>query len=49
MLGVDRELKFTQNNSELKVVLPDTLPCEHAVCLKIIPVLNPVPESLLKY
>jgi alpha-L-fucosidase len=46
MLGVEGELKFEQKDDALHVILPETKPCEHAVCLKIIPDLIPVPESL---
>jgi alpha-L-fucosidase len=49
MLGVPHALKFTQTKEALEVELPETLPGNYAVCLKIVPVLNPVPSSLLKY
>jgi alpha-L-fucosidase len=44
MLGVENELKFEQKNDALHITLPDTKPSEHAICLKIIPVLNPTPK-----
>ncbi|MDR1289712.1 MAG: alpha-L-fucosidase, partial [Planctomycetaceae bacterium] len=49
MLGVEGELKFEQKDDALHVILPETKPCEHAICLKIIPDLIPVPKSLEKY
>ena len=49
MLGVDGNLRFEQKDDALYVAVPPALPCEYAVCLKIVPVLNPVPESLAKY
>ncbi|MDR1674959.1 MAG: hypothetical protein LBR86_00585 [Tannerella sp.] len=49
LLGVEGDLQFEQKDDALHVSLPPALPCDYAVCLKIIPVLNPVPESLAKY
>ncbi|MDR1129465.1 MAG: alpha-L-fucosidase, partial [Prevotellaceae bacterium] len=49
MLGVEGELTFEQKDDALHVIMPETKPCEYAVCLKIIPNLIPVPESLEKY
>ena len=49
MLGVDQDLKFVQKNDALEIDMPDSKPCDFAVCLKIVPVLNPVPGSLSKY
>ena len=49
MLGVDKDLKFVQNNDALEIDMPDNKPCDFAVCLKIVPVLNPVPESISRY
>jgi alpha-L-fucosidase len=49
MLGVEGDLRFEQKDDALHVSLPSALPCDYAVCLKIIPVLNPVPESLAGY
>jgi hypothetical protein len=49
MLGVEGELKFEQKDDALHVTLPETKPSEHAICLKITPLLIPVPESLKKY
>jgi len=46
MLGVDGELSFTQTDKALEVTLPATKPSKYAVCLKIIPVLNPVPAKM---
>jgi alpha-L-fucosidase len=48
MLGVKGNLQFEQKDNALYVALPQTLPCDYAVCLKIIPILNPVPESIDK-
>ena len=49
MLGVEGELEFTQEIKMLKVTPPENLPSEHAVCLKIIPEMNKVPESVQSY
>jgi hypothetical protein len=49
MLGVEGALQFEQKDNALYVSLPPVLPCDYAVCLKIIPKLNPVPKSLAKY
>jgi alpha-L-fucosidase len=49
LLGVEGDLHFEQKEDALYVSLPVTMPCDYAVCLKIIPVLNPVPASLAKY
>ena len=49
MLGVDKDLIFVQTNGALEIEMPDNKPCDFAVCLKIVPVLNPVPKSLSKY
>ncbi|RKR07970.1 alpha-L-fucosidase [Maribacter vaceletii] len=49
MLGVKGEIEFIQEKEKLVVKLPQKLPSEYAVCLKIIPELNPVPESISKY
>ncbi|MDR2643406.1 MAG: alpha-L-fucosidase [Planctomycetaceae bacterium] len=46
MLGAEGELKFEQKDDALHVVLPETKPSQHAICLKITPILIPVPESL---
>jgi alpha-L-fucosidase len=46
LLGVEGNLQFEQKNDALYVSLPSALPCDYAVCLKMIPVLNPVPESI---
>jgi len=46
MLGVEGELKFEQTDKALKVGMPSKMPCDYAVCMKIIPVLNPVPDGL---
>lgn len=49
MLGVPEKLKFEQNKNVLEIDLPDKLPSNYAVCFKIVPILNPVPASLLKF
>jgi hypothetical protein len=49
MLGVEGDLRFEQKDDALYVSLPPALPCDYAVCLKIIPKLNPVPKSLAGY
>ena len=49
MLGVDQDLKFVQTNGALEIEMPSSKPCNFAVCLKIVPVLNPVPRSLSGY
>jgi alpha-L-fucosidase len=49
LLGVEGELPFAQEYETLHVSLPAVKPSEYAVCLKIVPVLNPVPESLANY
>ena len=49
MLGVSGVLNFSQTNDALAVSLPETLPSDYAVCLKIVPVLNLVPQSISKY
>jgi alpha-L-fucosidase len=48
MLGVEGELKFEQKDDALYIVLPETKPCDYAICLKITPLLNPVPERVKK-
>jgi hypothetical protein len=49
MLGVEGNLSFEQKDDALYVSLPESLPCDYSVCLKIIPTLNPVPKSLVGY
>lgn len=49
MLGVPGKLNFVQNPKTLVVSLPEKLPSDYAVCLKIVPVLNPVPKSISIY
>ncbi|MDR1221478.1 MAG: alpha-L-fucosidase [Tannerella sp.] len=49
LLGVEGNLPFEQKDNALHVSLPAVLPCDHAVCLKIIPKLNPVPAPLSGY
>jgi alpha-L-fucosidase len=46
MLGVDKELEFVQKPDTLEITMPEMLPSKHAVCLKIEPITNAVPESL---
>jgi alpha-L-fucosidase len=50
LLGAEGNLQFEQKENALYVSLPvGAMPCDYAVCLRIIPVLNPIPESLAKY
>jgi hypothetical protein len=46
LLGIEGDLPFEQKDDALYVSLPPDLPCDYAVCLKIIPKLNPAPASL---
>jgi len=46
LLGTAGELQFTQAPDALHITLPATLPCDHAICLKITPQPPPVPADL---
>jgi alpha-L-fucosidase len=35
MLGIDEPLQFVQDEEALRVKMPDALPCDYSVCLKI--------------
>lgn len=37
MLGIDEPLEFIQDSEALKILMPDTFPCDYSVCLKLIP------------
>jgi len=42
MLGNNTELSFVQKGDGLAVSVPETLPSDYAVCLRIIPLINPL-------
>jgi alpha-L-fucosidase len=49
LLGIEGQLSFEQKDDALHVCLPPEQPCDYAVCLKIVPTLDPVPPSLAGY